>query len=67
MYLLNKKFFLGEKIFDRSKKVKKRVVLEYYEKDVNIKIRDLPRQEKKKYTYSYTSFNYLTKSNYDAV
>lgn len=42
MYLLNKKFFLGEKIFDRSKKVKKRVVLEYYEKDVNIKIRDLP-------------------------
>lgn len=46
--------------------MKKRVVLEYYEKDVNIKIRDLPRQEKK-YTYSYTSFNYLTKSNYDAV
>lgn len=53
MYLLNKKFFLGEKIFDRSEKVKKRVVLEYYEKDVNIKIRDLPRQEKKIYIFIY--------------
>lgn len=53
MYLLNKNFFLGEKIFDRSKKVKKRVVLEYYEKDVNIKIRDLPRQEKKIYIFIY--------------